>query len=151
FTHGLTRTAGARAIPPRLTLRSPGAVGRDFCRRVLASSLDRMSRSGGRTAGHAVRPGPARLPSRLLRHRCPTTCPTTTRSTSRPSPWTCTRWAAAGASLKPNWARWGLATCADNLGSSLALGHVLARVGAQVLLSPSARAVDADHDNAVAP
>jgi predicted amidohydrolase len=42
----------------------------------------------------------------------------------------------------------GLAICADNFGSSLAIGHVLARMGAQVLLSPSAWAVDADHDNA---
>jgi predicted amidohydrolase len=41
----------------------------------------------------------------------------------------------------------GLAICADNFGSSLALGHVLARMGAQVILSPSAWAVDADHDN----
>jgi predicted amidohydrolase len=41
----------------------------------------------------------------------------------------------------------GLAICADNFGSSLAIGHVLARMGAQVLLSPSAWAVDADHDN----
>ena len=53
--------------------------------------------------------------------------------------------------MRPDWARWGLATCTDNCGSSLALGHVLARMGAQVLLSPSAWAVDADHDNAVAP
>lgn len=41
----------------------------------------------------------------------------------------------------------GLAVCADNFGSSLAIGHVLARMGAQVVLSPSAWAVDADHDN----
>jgi predicted amidohydrolase len=41
----------------------------------------------------------------------------------------------------------GLATCADLFGSSLAIGHVLARMGAQVVLSPSAWAVDADHDN----
>jgi predicted amidohydrolase len=40
-----------------------------------------------------------------------------------------------------------LAICADNFGSSLAVGHVLARMGAQVILSPSAWAVDADHDN----
>jgi predicted amidohydrolase len=45
----------------------------------------------------------------------------------------------------------GLAICADNFGSSLAIGHVLARMGAQVILSPSAWAVDADHDNARAP
>jgi predicted amidohydrolase len=42
----------------------------------------------------------------------------------------------------------GLAICADNFGSSLAVSHVLARMGAQVILSPSAWAVDADHDNA---
>jgi len=42
----------------------------------------------------------------------------------------------------------GLAICADNFGSSLAVSHVLARMGAQVIVSPSAWAVDADHDNA---
>jgi predicted amidohydrolase len=42
----------------------------------------------------------------------------------------------------------GLAICADNFSNSLAIGHVLARMGAQVILSPSAWAVDADHDNA---
>jgi predicted amidohydrolase len=41
-----------------------------------------------------------------------------------------------------------LAICADNFGTSLAVGHVLARMGAQVILSPSAWAVDAGHDNA---
>jgi predicted amidohydrolase len=41
----------------------------------------------------------------------------------------------------------GMAICADNFGSSLAIAHVLARMGAQVILSPSAWAVDADHDN----
>jgi predicted amidohydrolase len=41
----------------------------------------------------------------------------------------------------------GLAICADNFPSSLAIGHVLARMGAQVILSPSAWAVAADHDN----
>ena len=45
----------------------------------------------------------------------------------------------------------GLAVCADNFGTSLAVGHVLARMGAQVILSPSAWAVDADHDNAADP
>jgi predicted amidohydrolase len=45
----------------------------------------------------------------------------------------------------------GLDVCADNFGSSLAIGHVLARMGAQVLLSPSAWAVDADHNNAREP
>ncbi len=32
----------------------------------------------------------------------------------------------------------GLTICADNFGSSLAIGHVLARMGAQMILSPSA-------------
>ncbi|MBI2192709.1 MAG: carbon-nitrogen hydrolase family protein [Planctomycetes bacterium] len=41
----------------------------------------------------------------------------------------------------------GIDICADNFSSSLAIGHVLVRMGAQVLLSPSAWAVDADHDN----
>ena len=41
----------------------------------------------------------------------------------------------------------GLAICADNFSDSLAVGHVLARMGAQIVLSPSAWAVDADHDN----
>lgn len=41
----------------------------------------------------------------------------------------------------------GLAICADNFSNSLAVSHVLARMGAQVILSPSAWAVDADHDN----
>ena len=45
----------------------------------------------------------------------------------------------------------GLAVCADNFGSSLAISHVLARMGAQVILSPSAWAVDGDHDNAREP
>ena len=41
--------------------------------------------------------------------------------------------------------------CADNFPNSLAIGHVLARMGAQLLLSPSAWAVDADHDNLTEP
>jgi predicted amidohydrolase len=41
----------------------------------------------------------------------------------------------------------GLAICADNFSDSLAIGHVLCRMGAQVILSPCAWAVDADHDN----
>jgi predicted amidohydrolase len=45
----------------------------------------------------------------------------------------------------------GLAICADNFGRSLAIAHVLARMGAQLLLSPSAWAVDADHDNDTEP
>jgi predicted amidohydrolase len=45
----------------------------------------------------------------------------------------------------------GLNICADNFSDSLAIGHVLARMGAQVIVSPSAWAVDADHDNVAAP
>jgi predicted amidohydrolase len=45
----------------------------------------------------------------------------------------------------------GLDICADNFGDSLAVGHVLCRMGAQVILSPSAWAVDADHDNTSQP
>ena len=41
----------------------------------------------------------------------------------------------------------GLSICADNFCSSLAIAHVLARMGAQLILSPSAWAVIADHDN----
>ena len=41
----------------------------------------------------------------------------------------------------------GLAVCADNFGSSPAVAHVPARMGARLILSPSARAVVADHDN----
>ena len=41
----------------------------------------------------------------------------------------------------------GLNICADNFPNSLALGHSLARMGAQILLSPSAWAMPADHDN----
>jgi predicted amidohydrolase len=43
----------------------------------------------------------------------------------------------------------GISICADNFANSLAIGHVLARMGAQLLLSPSAWAVDADHDNGI--
>ncbi|MFH1266632.1 MAG: carbon-nitrogen hydrolase family protein [Planctomycetota bacterium] len=45
----------------------------------------------------------------------------------------------------------GVNICADNFPDSLALGHALARMGAQVLLSPSAWAVEADHDPVVQP
>jgi predicted amidohydrolase len=41
----------------------------------------------------------------------------------------------------------GLSTCADNFSTSLAIGHVLARMGAQLILAPSAWAVETDHDN----
>ena len=47
--------------------------------------------------------------------------------------------------------RWGRLRlmAADNFPDSLVLGHSLARMGAQILLSPSAWAVPADHDPAV--
>jgi len=45
----------------------------------------------------------------------------------------------------------GLAICADNFPESLCLGRALGRMGAQLLLSPCAWAVDADHDNAATP
>lgn len=41
---------------------------------------------------------------------------------------------------------WGVNICADNFPDSLALGHALGRMGAQLLLSPSAWAVAADYD-----
>ena len=41
----------------------------------------------------------------------------------------------------------GIPICADNFPDSLVLGHALARMGAQILLSPSAWAIEADHDN----
>jgi predicted amidohydrolase len=41
----------------------------------------------------------------------------------------------------------GLNICADNFPNSLALGHSLARMGAQILLSPSAWAMPPEHDN----
>jgi predicted amidohydrolase len=43
--------------------------------------------------------------------------------------------------------RIGIAICADNYWDSRAIGHVLCRMGAQLILSPSAWAVPADHDN----
>lgn len=45
----------------------------------------------------------------------------------------------------------GVNICADNFPDSAALGHALARMGAQVVLSPSAWAVPADHDPAADP
>lgn len=45
----------------------------------------------------------------------------------------------------------GVNICADNFPDSLCLGHALARMGAQMLLSPCAWAVDADHDPIRAP
>jgi predicted amidohydrolase len=47
--------------------------------------------------------------------------------------------------------RIGLNICADNFGGSLAIGHVLARMGAQVIVSPSAWAVPANHDHEKTP
>lgn len=45
----------------------------------------------------------------------------------------------------------GLDICADNAPASIALGRALGHLGAQVILSPSAWAVPADHDNAAQP
>jgi predicted amidohydrolase len=45
----------------------------------------------------------------------------------------------------------GISICADNFPNSLVIGHTLARMGAQLLLSPSAWAVDAEHDNRIEP
>jgi len=45
----------------------------------------------------------------------------------------------------------GVNICADNFINSLAIGHVLARMGAHFIFSPSAWAVKADHDNAKEP
>lgn len=45
----------------------------------------------------------------------------------------------------------GVNICADNFPNSLVLGHSLARMGCQILLSPCAWAVDADHDNTQQP
>jgi len=41
----------------------------------------------------------------------------------------------------------GVNICADNFSSSLAIGHVLARMGTHLIFSPCAWAVKADHDN----
>lgn len=45
----------------------------------------------------------------------------------------------------------GVNICADNFPDSLCLGHAIARMGAEVLLSPSAWAVPADHDPVAEP
>lgn len=45
----------------------------------------------------------------------------------------------------------GINICADNTPGSLVLGHAQARMGAQLLLSPSAWAVRPDHDNVKQP
>ncbi len=45
----------------------------------------------------------------------------------------------------------GVNICADNFPNSLAQAHVLARMGAQLICSPSAWAVPADHDNELDP
>ena len=47
--------------------------------------------------------------------------------------------------------RVGLTICADNLPGSLELGHALCRMGAQVIFSPSAWAVDVNHDQKAEP
>jgi predicted amidohydrolase len=41
----------------------------------------------------------------------------------------------------------GIDICADNFPDSLALGHALARMGSQIVLSPCSWAVKAEHDN----
>jgi len=41
----------------------------------------------------------------------------------------------------------GVNICADNFSDSLAIGHVQARMGAHFIFSPSAWAVEADHDS----
>jgi predicted amidohydrolase len=41
----------------------------------------------------------------------------------------------------------GINICADNFPDSLVFGHSMARMGAQIIISPSAWAVKADHDN----
>lgn len=45
----------------------------------------------------------------------------------------------------------GMNICADNFPNSLVLAHSLARMGAQLILSPSAWAVTADHSNETDP
>jgi predicted amidohydrolase len=45
----------------------------------------------------------------------------------------------------------GLNICADNLPESLCIGHTLAAMGAQVIVSPSAWAVPPGHDNVANP
>lgn len=45
----------------------------------------------------------------------------------------------------------GLSICADNAPESLEIGQVLAKMGAQILLSPSAWAVPPEHDNVATP
>jgi predicted amidohydrolase len=49
------------------------------------------------------------------------------------------------------WARVGLNICADNFPNSLELGGTLGRMGAQLVLSPCAWAVAADHDQLAEP
>ncbi len=45
----------------------------------------------------------------------------------------------------------GITICADNFPESLVFAHALARMGVQILLSPSAWAVEGDHDNEMQP
>jgi predicted amidohydrolase len=45
----------------------------------------------------------------------------------------------------------GIPICADNFPDAMMLGESLVRMGAQLLLSPCAWAVDADHDNTTTP
>jgi predicted amidohydrolase len=47
--------------------------------------------------------------------------------------------------------RVGVSICADNLADSLVFAHAMARMGAQIIVSPAAWAVPPDHDNAKQP
>jgi predicted amidohydrolase len=49
--------------------------------------------------------------------------------------------------VKTPWGMIGVDICADNFPDCAALGHSVARMGADMLLSPCSWAVDADHDN----
>ncbi len=58
---------------------------------------------------------------------------------------------ATGSSLEvvdTEFGRVGLDICADNSPDALCLGHALARMGAEIILSPSSWAVVPDHDHA---
>ena len=48
--------------------------------------------------------------------------------------------------VRTPWGVLGVDICADNFPDSLALGHALGRMGAELILSPSAWAVPADYD-----
>jgi len=48
---------------------------------------------------------------------------------------------------RTSWGVLGIDICSDNFPNSLDIGRTMGRMGAQLLLSPSAWAVDSDHDN----